>query len=539
DAARKAVARLALRGEGLVAQAYARFSVALDFQSFQGMFAAFEAQRGALGAYLDRCGGLEGAVADIWQVCGFDAPADPDAIEATAMAELNRSAWKDCAEILVQGGKADQANAQKLIAALGPEGGFEACLAALFTEKGESTPVAWVAKTSGLKVREDLRFFLLAEQDRLELARERRRAARVAHDTQGALVLASAYLAAYAIEKAAAGALDFTDLVEKTQGLVASRPMAAWVLYKLDGGIDHILVDEAQDTAPEQWAIVRALTEEFFSGTGRPTDRALERNMFVVGDEKQSIYSFQGARPELLIQEFEFHKDRATGAGFRFERVDLLASWRSTPQVLRFVDAAFAPVELASAILPRVEIEPIRHEAVRTDHGCVDLWPLEREAKGDLREAWDAPLDEEGEASANKRLAGKIAAEIEALIARGDAVLDKETRQPRPATAGDVLILVRRRKALFEEILRALKHRKIPVAGADRLALSEHIIFDDLLAVARFAQFPHDELTLAALLRSPFCELSDDSLYALAKGRSGDLAGVLRRRRGERPEWEA
>lgn len=540
DAARKAVARHALRGEGSVAQAYARFSVALDFQSFQGMFAAFESERGRLTAYLEQHDGLDGAVADVWRVCGFDEPTEPDAVEAQAMADLNRSAWKDCAEVLAQGGKADQVNAVKLLAALEPGAGLDPCLAALFTEKGESTPVAWVAKTQGLKDREDLRFFLLAEQDRLEMARERRRAARVAQDTHGALRLASAYLSAFRIEKAASGALDFTDLIEKTRDLVASRPMAAWVLYKLDGGIDHILVDEAQDTAPEQWEIVRALTEEFFSGAGKPSARELSRNMFVVGDEKQSIYSFQGARPELLIQEFEFHKDRATGAGFRFERVDLLTSWRSTPQVLRFVDAAFAPPALAAAVLPRVEAEGIRHQPVRTDHGCVDLWPLEREEKGDIREAWDAPLDQEAQASANKRLAEKIAGEIAALIARGDAVLDKETRQPRPATPGDVLILVRRRKALFEEILRALKHRKIPVAGADRLALSEHIIFDDLLAIARFAQFPADELTLAALLRSPFCDLSDDSLYALAKGRGREnLSSVLRRRCEERPEWTA
>ncbi|MGH6998237.1 MAG: UvrD-helicase domain-containing protein, partial [Phenylobacterium sp.] len=538
DAARKAVARHALRGEGAVAQAYARFSVALDFQSFQGMFATFEFQRGPLAAYLDAHGGLEGAVADVQRVCEF--PGDPEDVEANALAEMNRSVWQDCVEVLAQGGKADITNSAKLAAALAPGAGLDECLAALFTEKGESTPVAWVQKTSGLKVREDLRFFLLAEQDRLEIARERRRAARVAHDTHGALILASAYLAAYGIEKTASGALDFTDLIEKTRDLVASRPMAAWVLYKLDGGVDHILVDEAQDTAPEQWEIVRALTEEFFSGSGQPTARMLERNMFVVGDEKQSIYSFQGARPELLIQEFEFHRERATGAGFRFERVDLLTSWRSTPQVLAFVDAAFAPPELAAAVLPRLEAEAIVHQAVRSDAGCVDLWPLEREEKGDVRDAWDAPLDEEGQTSANKRLAEKIAAEIGALIERGDAVLDKETRRPRPATAGDVLILVRRRKALFEEILRALKHRKIPVAGADRLALSEHIVFDDLLALARFAQYPADELTLAALLRSPFCDLSDDSLYALAHGRGREnLAAVLRRRRDEAPEWLA
>ncbi|MBB3890775.1 ATP-dependent helicase/nuclease subunit A [Phenylobacterium haematophilum] len=540
DAARKAVARHALRGEGAVAQAYARFSVALDFQSFQGMFASFESQRGALGAYFDRHGGLEGAVADVWQVCGFDAPTDPDEVESQAMGQMNRSAWRDCVEVLAQGGVARRKDANLLLAALQPEAGLDACLAALFTDKGTGKPTAWVATTGDLKVREDLRFFLLAEQDRLEVARERRRAARVAQDTHGALILASAYLAAYAIEKAASGALDFTDLIEKTRDLVASRPMAAWVLYKLDGGVDHVLVDEAQDTAPEQWEIVRALTEEFFSGSGQPTERLLDRNMFVVGDEKQSIYSFQGARPELLIQEFEFHRERATGAGYRFERVDLLTSWRSTPQVLRFVDAAFSPPELAAAILPRVEAEAIVHRAVRSDAGCVDLWPLEREEKGDVRDAWDAPLDEEGQASANKRLAEKIAGEIAALIERGDAVLDKDSRQPRPATAGDVLILVRRRRALFEEILRALKHRKIPVAGADRLALSEHIVFDDLLALARFAQFPADELTLAALLRSPFCDLSDDSLYALAHGRGREnLAALLRRRREETSAWGA
>ncbi|MDP3746514.1 MAG: double-strand break repair helicase AddA [Phenylobacterium sp.] len=538
-AARKAVARHALRGEGLVAEAYARFSVALDFGAFQAMFTAFESARGRLAAYLEREGGLEGAVADVWKVC-CEGEIDPEVLEAESMDGLDQRGWSACAEVLANGGKTDQKCADQLRAiAQNPATTIADCLAALFTEKGQGTPATWVAKTSGLKSREDLRSFLLLEQDRLAELRERLRAAQVALDTKAALILAHAYLEAYRLEKSFSGALDFSDLIEKTRDLVASRPMAAWVLYKLDGGIDHILVDEAQDTAPEQWQIVRALTEEFFSGAGAPSLRErLERNMFVVGDEKQSIYSFQGARPELLIQEFEFHRDRARGAGFRFERVDLLTSWRSTPQVLSFVDAAFAPADLSRAILPRVEAELIRHEPVRTAHaGCVDLWPLEREAPAEDRQAWDAPLDEEGEGSANKRLAGKIAAEIAALLARGDRVWDKDHKAWRPAKAGDVLILVRRRKALFEEILRALKHRKIPVAGADRLALSEHIVFDDLLAVARFVQFPADELTLAALLKSPFCGLDDDSLYALAKGRAAGLWETLAARAAEHPLW--
>src|SRR5690606_7324371 len=211
-----------------------------------------------------------------------------------------------------------------------------------------------------------------------------------------------------------------------------------------DGGIDHILVDEAQDTALDQWRIVRALTGEFFAGGERRSEHRLERNIFVVGDEKQSIYSFQGAQPELLIHEFEFHRQRASGAGYRFERVDLLASWRSTPQVLSFVDATFSPPELAEAILPRASAEKIEHRAMRAEHaGCVDIWPLEQEAKGAEREAWDAPLDAESETSANRRLAERIAAEIAALIERGDAVFDPRIERDdggrgdwRPATAG-------------------------------------------------------------------------------------------------------
>uniref|UniRef100_UPI00286D4DEC double-strand break repair helicase AddA n=1 Tax=Brevundimonas sp. TaxID=1871086 RepID=UPI00286D4DEC len=540
DAARKAVARLALKGEGLVAEAYARFSVALDFQSFQSMFGAFESARGRLAVYLEKHGGLPGAVADVWDVCGFPEPEDPEAVELRAVAALNLRTWREAAEVLAQGGKADAKNGAALLV-LATDPSFHGALACLFTDKGEGTPATWVAKTSGLKSHEPLRAGLLADQEALEEARAWRRAAQVAVETDGALILANAYLTAYAMEKASYGALDFSDLIEKTRDLVAESPAAAWVLYKLDGGIDHILVDEAQDTAPDQWAIVRSLAGEFFSGAGVPTATRLERNMFVVGDEKQSIYSFQGARPELLMEQFEFHRDRATGAGFRFEKVDLLDSWRSTPQVLTFVDATFSSPELATAILPRALAEPITHKARRVDHaGCVDIWPLEREEKGDVREAWDAPLDQETEASANKRLAARIACEIGELLTRGDGVFDKglgARGEWRPARPGDVLILVRRRKALFEEILRALKHAKIPVAGADRLALSEHIVFDDLVATARFVLFPADDLTLAALLRSPFCDLTDDSLYALAKGRQVSLWQALTARAEERPEW--
>ncbi|WP_411286708.1 double-strand break repair helicase AddA [Phenylobacterium sp.] len=538
--AKRMVARLAMAGDGPVAEAYARFSVALDFQAFQSMFADFEARRGALAAFLAREGGFEGAVAWVWRACDVPRSSEPEALAAEAMGRLDRELWREAGQVLGLGGATDQRCGRDMAAvAADPDADFARALAVMFNQDGEGEGAKWVGKTSGLKAREDLRVRLLSEQARLDQERQRVRAAQVAWDTVYALTLAHAYLTAYRIEKQAAGALDFADLIEKTRALLDSRPAAAWVLYKLDGGIDHILVDEAQDTAPDQWEIVGALTGEFFAGDGVPSQRRLERNLFVVGDEKQSIYSFQGAQPEQLLEQFAIHHGRATAAGFDFRRVELLESWRSVPEVLNFVDATFAPAELTAAIQAQAGAAAMRHKATRlTDAGCVDVWPLEEETKGEERAAWDTPLDEEPEHSANRRLARKIACEIKALIARGDAVYDKETRAWRAAHAGDVLILVRRRKALFEELLRALKQEGIPVAGADRLALSEHIIFDDLLGLARFVQAPTDELTLAALLRSPFCDVSDDSLYDLAHSRGKEALWTrLQRRAGERPEW--
>jgi ATP-dependent helicase/nuclease subunit A len=421
--------------------------------------------------------------------------------------------------------------------AAAPDGRFAEALAIFFTDGGDGTPAAWVRTAASLKAQPALHNSLLMEQARLDDVREALRAATIVADTGDALRLAAGYLLAYEDQKRQAGGLDFADLIDRTCKLLSSRPAAAWVLFKLDGGIDHILVDEAQDTAPDQWQIVGALTEEFFSGAGVRSERRLQRNLFVVGDEKQSIYSFQGARPELLRRNFEFHRDRATGAGLRFEQIDLLTSYRSTPEVLSFVDAVFAPAELATFIQPT----PVRHLPTRLDHpGCVDVWDLEVETPNLKRDAWTAPLDEEQEGSATRRLAQRIAREIKALIARGDRVFDKDDKVWRPAGPGDVLILVRRRKALFEEILRALKHEGVPVAGADRLALSAHIVFDDLMAAARFALAPRDELNLASLLKSPFCNLDDEALYALAHGRSAEnLWSRLERLAASRDDWRS
>lgn len=543
-AARRAAANWVDTHDDAFAQAYARFSVALDFQSFEAMFTGFEARRGQIMAYVQRCGGLAEAIADAWTRCGFDAPTSAEDLAARAMARLDLGAWRAAATVLFDGGGKQDAKYAEALAGVArdPDATLGLALRALFTEGGEGTLATWPAKTSGLKSREDLREALLLEQAKLEAAREQVRAARVAEDTQNALLLAGLYIERHMAEKDARGALDFTDLIDKTRVLLTEKVEAAWVLYKLDGGVDHILLDEAQDTAPEQWEILRALTADFFAGETSEgwSGRRAERTLFIVGDEKQSIYSFQGADPTRLLEETQGYIARIEAVGAVGKGVPLTVSYRSTHEVLSFVDALFSDPETREGVPPPVGHDLVRHELFRHGQpGCVDLWPLTRELPGEEREAWEAPLDAEGERSANRRLAEAIAAETAAILKRGDAVFDKELGRHRAAHAGDILVLVRRRKVLFEEIIRALKRRGVPVAGADRLSLSSHIAFEDLLALGRFVLFPDDDLTLAALLKTPFCALADDDVYALARGRRATLWSELQRRAEERAEWTA
>jgi ATP-dependent helicase/nuclease subunit A len=519
--ARTILARHTLKTDLALSEAYSRLAIALDYQAFEGLFRTFQEKREALNAYAEASGGVPGMIADVWRRCGFDfGPSSPEAVIAEAVAGIDADLWAEAAQLLGRGTATDGKNALAMKAILAAdEPDFQAILGCFFTKGGEGTPATWVAKTSGLKSREDLRAGLLAEQDRLERAREDLRGARVAQDTQAVLALAFAYAEAYRAAKAERGVLDFADLVAKARDLVARAPGAPWVLYKLDGGLEHILIDEAQDTAPEQWEIARALTDEFFSGAGVRPAGSPERTLFIVGDEKQSIYSFQGADPDRLLAETQGYMDRIGRVGRQAARAPLNTSYRSVEAVLTFVDALFSAPRTQGGVKAPFGEDVLTHKAFRLGHpGCVDLWPLEAEEPAEERSAWDAPLDLEAEGSANRRLARRIAAEIKALVARGDTVYAKDGTA-RPAAWGDVIILVRRRRALFEDIIRELRKAAIPVAGADRLTLSAHIAFDDLMALARFVQFPNDDLTLAALLKSPLCGLDDEDIYRLAHGR--------------------
>ena len=534
--ARDDVAAAAMsRPDGPIGAAYAHFSVELDWGTFNSMFATFEAKRRAITAYVEGCEAGTGVVADIWRRCGFSRATPPEAIAADAMADTEWASWRGATEALAKGSAAtDQALAAKM-RVIDENSPFAEAWACFCTAAGQPR-----VKMGTKAVDPDTLEWLAQEQARLGHVNARIKAATIATDTLHALALAQAYASLYEGTKAATGGLDFGDLIERTHQLLTVRADAAWVLYKLDGGIDHVLLDEAQDTAPDQWDILHALTEEFFAGAGMTLQRTAERTVFAVGDEKQSIYSFQGAAPERLGAETLGFQTRVEGAGRPFRQVPLLESWRSTPQVLSFVDAVFADPDLAAGLRPGADADeaPVVHIAKREDPGCVELWPFEESDEAEAADPW-LPVDAEPTQSANKKLASRIARAIKGAVARGEAVLDKTTRKPRPVTYGDFLILVRRRKVLFHEIIRALKREGVAVGGADRLKLSDHVVFQDLMALGRFARFPGDDLTLAALLRSPFCDVDEQGLYALARGRTGTLWAALTERADERSEWRA
>ncbi|PZF76479.1 double-strand break repair helicase AddA [Aestuariivirga litoralis] len=333
--------------------------------------------------------------------------------------------------------------------------------------------------------------------------------------TLSLLRLGSAITRGFETAKRARGAYDFDDLIIKTGELLQERPDAAWVLFKLDGGIEHLLVDEAQDTSPMQWQIVQALTAEFFAGEGRHGQTL--RTLFVVGDRKQSIYSFQGADPNVFEQVLGEVKGQVEGVGQEFREVDFSVSFRSLGEILTAVDGVFPPGSAARTGLDGETPREWSHVPNRRDApGTVELWPLVEPVEKQEPEPWQAPVDREPAQSPRRRLAEKLAKTIKGWIGRRMLPGRK-----RPVEAGDILILVRQRNSFFDAMIRALWNEQVPVAGADRLKLGENIAVLDLVALAQFAIMPEDDHALACLLKSPLLArpLTEDELIAIAAGR--------------------
>lgn len=353
---------------------------------------------------------------------------------------------------------------------------------------------------------------VLMARDHVAALTDRLKIVRMLQATQAALTLAERLENDYEDLKRHRCYLDFEDLIVRTADLLTRSDAGAWVHYKLDQGIDHILVDEAQDTSPEQWRIIRALSDDFFSGR---TARETHRTLFAVGDEKQSIYSFQGARPERFSEEREDLSRRLKGSEF-FSSVSLPLSFRSTESVLSAVDKVFSISENARGL--SATGEPVIHRSSRIGHpGLVEYWETIAAEPSPPEEDWTAPFDATPESAPLAVLARRIAHRIRKFVKSGSVI---ESGRRRAVEAGDILVLVRKRDAFVNALNRALKSGdSIPVAGADRLRLTSHIAVQDLMALGRHLILPEDDLSLAAALKSPLFDLDEDALFRIAAQR--------------------
>lgn len=458
-----------------------------------------------------------GGLAAFRKASGIGLEDTPQSLAAQFWVDRNRTHLKAYAHLCHEyGGWSEKFGIaiDKALAADTPEAAYFHYLEGFLTGKGQVT-----SQTASKAVNERDPFLEKAgaEVSKVREELDRIKSARIAQLSEAYLSLAYAFGSDYQRAKHAARRLDFNDLILMTRNLLTRTDVSDWVSYKLDGGVEHVLLDEAQDTSPEQWAIIDAITAPFRQES--PDRDGPPRTFFAVGDPKQSIYRFQGAAPKLFMESI---RDRALdGKG-----INLRMSFRSAQQVLDAVDALFIELNGAQAMFDAEVVhemsEQIRHVAFRKDKGLVDLWPLvpRSEALED-REPWDTrPVDAIGEGDPKVRLARQIAAQIKDWIDTKTPIFDRDLKRHRPVHAGDVLILVQKRVGgLFEALIRELKRADLPVAGADRLVLQDATIVRDLLAVTRFVLLPQDCLSLAEVLKSPLFGLDDHQLFTLAVDR--------------------
>src|SRR3569623_2011770 len=485
-------------------------------------------------AWADGAGSIEIAMAQVCRALGVAPDAQLGDIEREMVdgPHLPRSRWLAAAEAFEQGGKSDATQGARLRAAvvLSGEAQLDEYLGLFIT--GEGSPRKTLMTKALAASQGALAAALVEDQPRLLFLDERRRAVLPRDRTHALLVIASAVAAHYRREKQARGLLDYDDLIDKTHAMLTGG-YASWVHFKLDRGIDHVLIDEAQDTSPRQWDIIESFVSEFTAGAGA---REIRRTVFAVGDEKQSFFSFQGADPRQFDQRRRAMATRHAHAKLSFESVSFKHSVRSGAAILNSGDYVLREQAIYQSI-HNDDAYPVLDALPDAAPAMIDLWSLEEPDTREETEGWDAPFDTVSTTSPDVKLARRVQAEIKALIAAG--TMTGTTGRRRKLRYGDVMILVRRRGTTFDAVIQALKHAGIPVAGADRLKLTSHIAVIDLMHLADALLLPQDDLALAVALKSPMFGLDDDDLLAIAPARTGSLREALQAHIDASPKLKA
>ena len=526
--------------DGPAARAMDHLAGLVGESDFDALMAELDFARGKLAALFARHGGAAGLAAAPRQRLDL-APDDDGASVIRNAPPPDEVNLRRATDALAGGKKTDKDRAQLIASWLADNddariSGFDTYAQAFLTKT--RTPLARLVTKDVEQQQPGTLSTLENEQARVLAIDEKLRALAIARNTAALMDLAEALAVAYASLKETRALMDYDDLILKTRALLRRSPGAVdWVHYKLDGGVAHVLVDEAQDTAPAQWDILEALTVDFFSGEGAwDTEARGPRTMFAVGDEKQSIYSFQGAEPTRFEQTRAAFAERAREAGMETtlkRSLEMAVSFRSTWPVLDAVDRTFEPEDLRASLT--TTDRAIRHLVDRDgDAGLVEIWPTVTPEEEDEPDAWDAPVDRPGPRAPQVQVAETIAQTIRGWLDRGEML----PSLGRPMAAGDILILVRRRGRFMEEMVRQLKLLNIEVAGTDRMVLTEQMAVMDLIALGRFVLLPDDDLTLATVLKGPLFNFDDDDdLTPLCHARPGTLWAELRRRADDNAKW--
>lgn len=520
----------ALAGED-AAPAIVRLAAAFAPDRLQPLLIDSAVSRLKLMRALESAGGWEELGEEVARSLQTETTADPAALKRAAVDLVSPQKMLYARAVFAQGmvnaGALAKGPISDFLAAQSVEEKFAALRAVFFDSKGGLRSKFGDAQTK--KVDVSAEEYLAETGARFAAAVDRLRAANACRDSLAYFAIVRAIWSSYDAIKAARAMLDYDDLIARTRTLFAARESAAWVLYKLDLGLDHILLDEAQDTSPAQWAVIEGPLGEFFAGEGA---REARRTFFAVGDQKQSIYSFQGADASLFKEKREDLGKKIKAAGAPLVVEPLTLSFRTTAPVLAFVDALFAPDAAREGLWE----DRLTHGVKRVGAaGLVEIWPLTPHPDKREENPWDAPLDSASPNNPVRTLAENVAGAIAGWLANGEQL----ESAGRPLAPGDIMILVQSRSPLFHEAIKALGRAGVPVAGADRLKLLEDAAVEDILAYARAVLLDTDDLSLAEVLKSPFFGLDDDDLIALAPGREGSLWRALNARAGEQARWAA
>ena len=320
----------------------------------------------------------------------------------------------------------------------------------------------------------------------------------------------------YEKKKLEKNSLDFYDLLKKVKDLLCKDGMMSWVNFKIDATLNHLLVDECQDVSPIQWEIINRIAGEFFDNWAAVQE---SKSIFIVGDEKQTIYSFQGADPLTFTKVKSFYSKKLKSVGSNLIDLDLNKSYRSSPLILNYINKVFSdPNSLGVKV-----VKP--HQGTKSLPGRVEIWPIDQKQKTIISpKVWWESVSETNSSDSKEIFAERLAKEIRVILAE-KFIPDENSDciKFRKVMPNDIMILFRSRSPLYYEIIEQLNRQHLPTQGADRIILNNDISIKDIISLLKFLDNPLDDLSLAEALKSPFFNISEAKLFEFAYNREESL----------------